>query len=164
MITLREPTLLDVLGVCLALPEDERAAYKALTGQEYDPDAVAADLWAMPGLRWCMADECGLPVVVCGYARMHPGTFRSWYCATSEAWERHGAEVTSLTREIICGVLAEPGVNRLETIALASRSRARRWYDRIGLTFESTLQGFGAEGEAAVMYVATRNAGNADVP
>lgn len=155
MITLREPTLLDVLGVCLQLPAEDRAEHRAMTGQEYDPDAAAVNLWAGSGPRWCIADERGLPLVVCGYAHMQPGVFRSWYYATSEAWEKHGVEVTRVTSELIQGMLREHA-HRLETVCLASRSKARRWYDRIGLRYESTLQGFGVGGEAAVMYVALR--------
>lgn len=157
MITLREPTLLDLLGVCLALPQDEREVYRTLTGQDYDPDAVAADLWHTAGPNWCMADEQGRPVVVCGYARMQPGVFRSWYLATADAWEKHGAEVTRITQDIVSGMLKQGGAHRLETITLASKSLARRWYARLGLQFESTLKGFGVGGETAVMYVATRD-------
>lgn len=157
MITLREPTLLDILGVCLALPADEREVYLAMTGEEFDPDKVAVDLWATPGPNWCMADEHGRPVVVCGYARARPGVFRSWYLATAEAWEKHGVEVTQHTQDIIRSMLAQGGAHRLETLTLASKSRARRWYDRLGLQFESTLKGFGVGGEAAVLYVALRD-------
>lgn len=157
MITLREPTLLDVLGVCLNLPQDERDVYRTLSGQDYDPDAVAADLWQTAGPNWCMADERGVPVVVCGYARMQPGVYRSWYLATEAAWKQHGTEVTRLTRDIVSGMLKQGGAHRLETLTLASKSLARRWYDRLGLQFESTLKGFGVGGEAAVMYVALRD-------
>lgn len=157
MMTLRDPTLLDVLGVCLQLPQDERDSYRALTGAEYDPETAAVGLWATEGPRWCISDARGTPLVVCGYARMQPGVFRSWYCATGEAWSKHGAEVTRLTRDIVSGMLSQGGARRLETVTLACRSRTRRWYDRLGLRFESTLQGFGVGGEAAVMYVALRD-------
>lgn len=157
MITLRDPTLLDVLGVCLTLPQEERDVYRVMSGQDFDPDAVAADLWNSGGPRWCMADEQGRPVVVGGFNRMRPGVFRSWFLATAEAWSQHGAEVTRITQEVIRGMLAQGEAHRLETVTLASKSRTRRWYDRVGLQFESTLKGFGAGGEAAVMYVALRD-------
>jgi hypothetical protein len=159
MLHLRAPNLLDILAVCLSLPEDERIDYKAFTGRDYDPDEVAAEAWLYNGPKWAISDENDdrKALVVCGYIPQRPGVYQSWYYAMPEAWKPHGKEVTDLTRAIIGGML-ERDAHRLETLCLNHRAKALRWYGLLGLQYESTLCKFGANGEDAAMYVALRRA------
>jgi hypothetical protein len=155
MLRLREPLLLDLLAVCLGLPQDERADYKALTGLDYDPETVAIQSWQLEGPRWAIVKEDNSPLVVCGYARQRPGVHQSWYYSVPEAWEGANArEVTELTKLIIQHSLGY--VHRLETICLSHRTRTLRWYETLGLHYESTMCKFGANGEDAAVYVALR--------
>jgi hypothetical protein len=48
-------------------------------------------------------------------------------------------------------------VRRLETVTLATRTRARAWYERLGLHYESTASKASASGQDLVTYVAFRN-------
>ena len=158
MITVRtDPTLLDLLGVCINLPMDEREQYEALNGVPYDPDALAYEAWGWSGPRWAGYDSNGLPVVVGGLIRMRPGVFRTWFFATADAWSKYGRDVTRATRQIIAAALTESGgAHRIETVALASREAACRWYQALGLRQESTLKKYGVNGEDAVLFVGLR--------
>jgi hypothetical protein len=52
--------------------------------------------------------------------------------------------------------MLDSGAHRIETVCLANRRLAQRWYSIIGLEKESTLKGFCIDGSDAVMYVATK--------
>jgi hypothetical protein len=74
------------------------------------------------------------------------------------AWTHYGREVTELVHNSIRDILAEGVAHRVETVTLASRNRARDWYSKIGLQFETTLRKYGSRGDDAVLYVAVRDA------
>lgn len=156
-VVLRELTLLDTLGVCLHLPQDERDQFAELSGAEFDPETATVFAWSQPGPKWCIATD-DKPLVACGYTVQRPGVYESWYLATAEAWRPHGKEVTARTVEIIQGMLAGPA-HRLETYCLASRKLARRWYSSIGLHHEATLKRYSVHGADVVIYAAV-----SDVP
>lgn len=152
---LTDLTLDAAIAVAKNLPDEDRAVYKAMTGIEFEPESVARHCFETNGPKWCIVDHIGDPLVACGYIRQRPGVYQSWYMAVPRAWSEHGAAVTEITSELIRAMLAD-GAHRLETVTLASRRRARRWYDRIGLRLESPMQGYGVGGETFVMYVALR--------
>jgi hypothetical protein len=147
-------TLKDALLVCLSVSPQERAVYEALRGEAFDPEQVAAWAHSVPGPKFAL-DIPEAPVAIGGFIPLTPGTFRSWFYATGRAWEP-GIGVTECCREIVQDALTL--AHRVETVTLAAQEKARAWYPRIGLTFESTLHGYGANGEAAVMYRALRDA------
>ncbi len=149
--------LAGALNVCHALPESEREVYEVLGGEKYNCDAAAAQAWGAPGLKWLfMADR--EPIAIGGFTPMSPSTYRTWFYATERAWEQHGKGLTVEVARLIDWILDEEMVYRVETVTLASQTRARAWYEKIGLQQESTLRGFGAGGADAVMYVAVRRA------
>jgi RimJ/RimL family protein N-acetyltransferase len=78
--------------------------------------------------------------------------------APETVWEPYGREITEIVKLTIERVLSTGLAHRIETVTLADQSRARTWYEKIGLTYESTLRKFGVSGEDAVMYVAVRDA------
>ena len=75
--------------------------------------------------------------------------------AGAEAWSGDNVGgVTRCTIEVIQGMLKAEHVHRIETLVLASREKARAWYNTVGLEYESTLRNFGVNGEDAALYVA----------
>lgn len=150
----RLPTLLDTMIVCNGLPEDEIMQIQAFTGCQYDAEAFACESWSSRGPKLAIVNEQNEALVVGGFIPQRPGVYRSWFLARGAAWER-GAEVTQVTHALVQSCL-DSGAHRLETLCLASRAKAQRWYTRVGLQKESTLHKFGAGGEDAVLYVATR--------
>lgn len=148
-------SLKDALYVCALLPQNERELFQRLSGEAYDADQVAASALATPGPKWVF-DAPEAPAAIGGFAPVTPGTWRTWFYATQRAWDEHGRELT----EAVAGLIREALklAHRVETVTLADQEKARAWYPRIGLTFESTLPGYGAHGETAVMYVALRDA------
>lgn len=158
MITTRSPTLHDFLSVAEQLPPEEAECYLEMTGLNFVPEQVAAQLFLAGGLRWAFVDKYGTAVAVGGYTPSGNGTWASWFMATGEAWHPHGRDLTAAVREVIAGMFKDPYVTRLETVTLATRTRARAWYERIGLTYESTACKASASGQDLVTYVALRAA------
>lgn len=153
MLKLRACNLGDCLYVAALLPEEERKQIEAFTGG-FDIDATAMSAWRFAGPKWTLVnDEKPFEaLVVGGYAPCRSGVYSSWFMGTAAAW-RYGAEVTEHTHERIQWMLKN-GAHRLETVCLASREQTRRWYEKIGLTYETTLKSYGVNGEDAVCYIA----------
>lgn len=158
MLELKPLRLKDFLPLVHALSLDERGVILAMTGEAFDADQIAAATVLSPGMHWVF-EAPERPVCAGGFVRQRPGVYRTWFVAPDSAWYTHGAEITRLVRDVIRNTLVEEGVHRIETVTLADRHRARAWYEKIGLTYESTMPKFGANGEDAVMYVAVRGEG-----
>lgn len=144
-----------MLKLANELPESEKVLFKALTGGEFNAEEFLVGLAEMLGdspghyLIW----DGETPVAAGGFLPQRRGVMRTWFIAPDESWRKHGKELEAICRDQIAAVLA----HRVETVTLADRAEARAFYERIGLTFESTLRGYGANGEDAVMYVAVRS-------
>lgn len=156
MISLLPFDVNDLVDMAAALSQPERDLYTVLTGKPFRASQVAAEIDASSVSGWRFATResdlaCG------GFMRMRPGVLRSWFLAPDRAWITHGRELTDSVRDIIASTLSSGLAHRIETVTLEDRSRARAWYEKIGLTYESTLRGYGISGENAVMYVATRD-------
>ena len=153
---LTEVTLVDLLTVCMGLPEDEIEQIEAFTGNKFDPEQVAVDIYVSGGMKWtCRVEETSEPIVVAGYFQVSANVWRSFMLASDHAWEEFGGEVTHHVIGVMKGVTEGKEHIRLETICLAKRKLAQRWYKRIGLTLESKMPSYGVGGEDAVMYVKT---------
>ncbi len=149
-------TLVDLLMVCQALPQDEIEQIEAFTGNPFDPEQLAVSTYSNDGVKWtCRILETGEPIVVAGFFQVGVSTWRSFMLATDKAWAEFGREVTQHCKEIVDQVAGSDEFIRIETMCLASRDKARDWYPSIGLEYEGTLQSYGANGENAVMYVRT---------
>ncbi len=148
-----------VMAVIQRMPEDERTLFKAMTGDDFDAENVLVAMADLPGthhLFW--AGE--KPIAVGGFIPQRKGVFRTWFIAPDSAWIEHGEDLTATCKDLISGMLADGLAHRIETVTLADRAKAQAWYERIGLTFESTQRKYGSGGEDAVMYVALKGAEN----
>lgn len=159
MIEVRDLNIDDLLAVCRKLPQSERDAYTALTGIHYVPEDVAIDTFRQTAFGWILEDPVK-PVVACGMFRIRPGVFVTWFYATQAAWDEHGSNVTKITAALLKNTLVPGLAHRIETVTLANRAKARTWYEKLGLQFESTLRGYCADGSEAVRYVAVRDVEN----
>jgi len=156
---IRETSLIDVIQVCHDLPDDEVEQIEAFSGQPFDAQDMAVQIMTTPGYRWtCYDKETKEPLVVAGFSKIGVTIWRSFMLASNKAWADYGVEVTLHCRRAVKNVAQGNQHIRLETMCLASRDRARAWYPRIGLEYESTLKGYGVNGETAVLYVKTLGA------
>ncbi len=147
-------TLIDLLLVCKTLPKDEIEQIEAFTGQPFDPENIAVQTYTSGGLKWtCRIEDTGEPLVVGGYFQVGASIWRSFFLAGERAWKEYGGQVTHHAKEAIERIARGQEHIRLETICLASRKLAQRWYKRIGLEYEGPLRSYGVNGEDAVMYV-----------
>ncbi len=140
-----------VYKVAEAISERERAGIKALSGGEFDPKEFLVALSELPGEHFIFWNG-ETPVAIGGFIPQIPGVERTWFMAPDATWETCGRELTDLCRDMLAARLA----HRIETVTLADRAEARAWYERIGLTYESTQRKAGSGGEDTVMYVLVR--------
>jgi RimJ/RimL family protein N-acetyltransferase len=147
-----------LVGIAEALPESERQLFTALTGATFDAEqfliSLAEMLGDMPYQYIFWADDKA--VAAGGFLPERPGVYRTWFMAPQTTWDEHGRDLTEACKKLVADMFEGRLAHRIETVTLADRTEARAWYERIGLTFESTLCGYGAHGEDAVMYVAVR--------
>lgn len=156
---IRPTMLIDVITVCNDLPEDEIEQIEAFSEYAFDPQDMAVLVMSMPCTKWTGYDvETGVPIVVAGFAQIGPSLYRSFMLASNLAWAEYGVQVTIACRRAVKELIKGKQHIRLETMCLASRDKARAWYLRIGLEYESTLPAYGAAGETAVLYTKTQGA------
>lgn len=160
MIAVLKPlTIDDALAVCRNLPASERAVIEAIGGFPFAPDEAAVAATLQAGLHWTVCSSDDQLLAVGGFVRQREGVFRTWFFALDLAWTRPYAQgLTELVADTIQLMFTRQLAHRIETVTLAREEKARFWYTKIGLQYESTLRGYCATGEDAVMYVALRDA------
>lgn len=152
-------SLVDCIMVAKELPADEIDQIEAFTGNEFNVDDVAMSMFSSTGPMWTLrVCETNEPLVVGGFTRTGAERWRTFFLATKKAWEQYGGEVTQHAAETLKKVVADQENVRIETYCLARRKLACEWYERIGLTYESTLRGYGVRGESAVLYTLVKGA------
>ncbi len=159
---LRDLTLGDVLWTACHLRDDEWDQIEKFGGAR-DIDALVMRAMSYPGEKWAFVDEVtnvDNALVVGGFIPVRAGVFSSWFLVTMQGWSLYGRDVTAMAAERVRYKLAS-GAHRIETLCLASRTAAQKWYPATGLQFESTLKSFCVDGSDAVMYVAVK--GGTDV-
>jgi RimJ/RimL family protein N-acetyltransferase len=160
VIAVLKPLTIDAaLTVCRNLAADERAVIEALSGFPFEPDEAAIAATLQSGMHWEFRSYDDTLLAVGGFVRQREGVFRTWFYALDAAWTRPYAQgLTELVADTIQLMFTRQLAHRIETVTLARQEKARFWYGKIGLEFESTLRGYCATGEDAVMYVALRDA------
>ena len=156
---IRDTSLIDVLVVCNDLPDDEIEQIQAFSGIAFDAQDTAVQIMTLAGFKWtCCVKEAGNPLVVAGFIPIGGNVWRSFMLASSAGWAEHGVEITLHCRRAVKNLVQGEQYIRLETLCLASRNKARMWYPKIGLEYESTLKGYGVNGENAVLYTKVQGA------
>ena len=151
-------SLVDVLVVCRGLPQDEVDQLEAFAGG-FDIQKIAMGAIQESVVTWTVRyKDTREPLVVAGLIQVGTNIWRTWFLATQRAWDDVGREVTLHTMRQLKKILDRQEHIRIETVCLASREKARAWYERVGLDYESTMACYGVNGESAVMYVKTKGA------
>lgn len=143
-----------LLYVLPNLAKDEKRQAE-LFGFDTRLDQMVVNCFAQPGPRWAFTDAEEKPFIVGGFIPLHPGVFRSWFLATRAAWHDYAPELTQIAVDYK-ELMFQNGAHRIETVCLATRKLAHRWYTTIGSSFESTLKQYCIDGSDATMFVETR--------
>lgn len=159
---LTDQTIADTLIVLRALPEDEVKQLETFSGDEFNIDRLAMQLGNSGGPKWTIRlKDTGEPLVVAGLFQVGTNIWRTWFFANQRAWDEFGKEVTVHTARQRQQLFKNQEHMRVETVALASRQRkVFEWYEACGMKYESTMHGYGVNGESALMYVSTIGARN----
>lgn len=161
---LHHPTAMDLAWLAARMREDEKAQWCALTGRdEYDPDLAARNFIAMPGLTFCLYDRQTMPIAAGGFIEVRPKVWQTWMVGTDEGWAQYWRAITKYARSLGDGLFRDGLAVRIETVALASRERAHRWYAKgMRQHFEGRHACWFPNGEDAVTYARTRKHWEAD--
>jgi hypothetical protein len=156
-VILVKPTLRDLLFLCEHARADEIEQYEAIVAKEWNPEAVAADLYARSGISLCLFDKAtGVPVMAGGWDMRIDGVWAGWMVGTDAGWATHWRSVTKATRRMM-QLLLDRGERRLQIVALESREKTCEWYARgLKMEREGQMKAYGFNGENAVMYARTR--------
>lgn len=145
------PDLLTILHCARNLKADEIRQVEAWAGGKYDPDATAAMCFQAPWAKWAVWGD-DKPVCVGGFQLLRPGVWTVWMLSTPEAWGKHRFAVTRSAKAVLDGLI-QTGAHRVECTSLADRTEAHKWYTRcLGFRFESTMLGWGSNGEDAMLF------------
>ncbi len=148
---LAKPLLLDYVYVASRLPADQRKQWEVLTGNAFDPDAMALCLAGRAGPKWALVDVDTTPLVIGGYEMLREGVWQDWMIGTEDAWRNHWRSITKHCKRLM-DLMLEKEAHRLQTVALADRVMAHKWFGALGMKCEGTLRGYGVNGEDCVMF------------
>lgn len=153
-ITLRaEPGFRDLLFIAEHLRERDREELFA-TRYGNNVEDLARDATMAGAMRWAAyADE--EPVAAFGAVPRWPGVWTAWAYGT----DRFPEAILTITRHIrrfMLPALYNSGVHRVDALALAAHTDARRWLESLGAEQEFLLDKYGRSGETFVSYVWTR--------
>ena len=154
MTTLSAPNMMDLLKVCSRPRQDEVEQYQELTGKDWEVDAVANELYMRQGVKWVILDDDQQPLVVFGADLILPGVWQTWMVGSQKAWDENWKAITRHTRKAMDFMFDQAGARRIQTMALASRSEACKWYEKgLRMTQESIAKGFGVTGQDFACFV-----------
>jgi hypothetical protein len=128
---------------------DRQEIYATQVGE--DPDGLAQ---AAVGSRFSFLTlSRGVPIAAHGAGHMWPGVWGVWMFATDfYGWAAGAAIMKHYRRVVIPGVLAEGG-HRAQCDSIALHNEAHAFIERLGGRAESTMPGYGREGQAFIRYV-----------
>lgn len=141
--------------LCKHMRADEVEQYEALTGKAYDAERAAVEMFQSGQIRYALHDGKGVPIVAGGYDPIIPGVWQSWMVGTQPGWEKHWRVIHRGTAWMIQQMM-DNGARRLQTSALAKRTAACAWYEKLGMRLEGTMPEFGVGGEDVVQFSITR--------
>lgn len=139
--------------LCERMRPDEIEQYLSITGAKtFNAEVVSRGFMNIPGHKFTVLGKDGLPVAAGGYEEVAPGVWQSWMVGSCEGWATHWRSITKATRWLMDGLM-EMGARRLQTTALASRTKAIEWYVKsLGLSYEGTWRKFGKNGEDVACF------------
>ncbi len=142
--------------ICHQMRDDEIVQFEAFVGA-FDPEVAARGFINTPGLRFTLLDNNGEPVMAGGVFETGSGKWQTWMMATKTGWSTHWRSITKACVWMIDELFSQ-GARRIQTIALADRIEAIRWYEHgCGLLYEGTHKEYGNGGEDAVTYAISRS-------
>jgi len=146
------PSLETLVYLCRNALPAEVEQYAALTFAEYDAEAAATAFWRAGKWSLGVAHPDGTPAAAGGYEQVAPGVWQSWMVGTVRGWREMWVDIHRATRYLTEALVDSGLARRLQTMALAKRTEACEWYERLGLIYEGTMRGFAADGQDVVMY------------
>lgn len=151
---LAQPSMFDLAYLCQRMRADEREQWCALNGvQEYDADAAARQLASLPGISFALIGGDSMPLCAGGFVEVRPGVWQSWMVGSEDGWAKDWRTITKACRKVMDNLLASDRCHRIETLCLASRDLARRWYMKaLGESFEGIARGWFPDGRDAAWY------------
>lgn len=115
-----------------------------------DEEAFVDDVMASGPLAWVagLGDE---PIAAFGCRELWPGMWSMWFFAT-DSLTKIGLSMTKLIVRVIVPSIKSFGARRMECRSMEGHDDAQRWLKVIGANRESTLKGYGREGQDFHVY------------
>lgn len=157
-IVIGTPNMMDLLRVCCRPQEDEVEQYIAMTGEDWIVDDVATDLYMKTGPKFVgLLEEDDTPIAIGGFDLLLPGVWNTWMICSEGVWEDYGRDITYHCNETMKLMFAQGKARRIQTLCLASREKACKWYEKgLRMERESIARNYGAQGEDIACYVRFR--------
>jgi hypothetical protein len=152
------PILLDFIRVTLAMTQEQRECFTAISGHQYDVDGIAIGNYMQPGPKWVFHVN-SQPIAFGGFVPQRPGVFRDFFVSTADAFAPECYfSVTREVRRLIYGML-RGGAHRIECVTPAARvtPKLHKWYSTIGYNKEALHHGYCANGADALVYARVRH-------
>jgi hypothetical protein len=149
---LAAPLLEDFVHLARRMRADEIAQFIAIAGlTEYHADTAARAFANIRGPAYVLVDAAGYPVLAGGFEPLRPGVFEGWHVGTDAGWAEHGRSFVRVCRRLLTQILAGDA-HRVQTVALASRTHAHRYYAALGMRCEGVLAKHFTDGQDGHLF------------
>ncbi|MDQ7996060.1 MAG: hypothetical protein AAGC76_09415 [Luteibacter sp.] len=147
-------TLKHLIFLCERMRDDERAQYMALTGVEsFAPEVAAVGFFNTPGLKFTVLGSDCYPAAAGGAEEIAPGVWQTWMVGSPEGWSTTWRSLTRAARWMICGLLEQDNVRRVQATCLCAREKAAEWFERsLGMQPEGIWRKYGRNGEDVALF------------
>ncbi len=141
---------------------DEQAQFLAVTGlPEFNADDAARNLIATASrsgvYTFTVVRANGMPAAAGGFEPCGPaGVWQSWMVGCAEGWAEQWRSLTKVTCWLM-DMMFQAGAHRLQTNALATRTKAIEWFERsLRMRPEGVWRGYGTKGEDIAHFARLR--------
>ena len=137
-------TTQDALYVCYHMRDVDLCEIRASSGLYHRMDF--ARMFVQCG-GWCLKNDAGVPVVVCGVHEFWDGVGNAWMVGTEETG-KHIIEASRHAKK----VLSDPKWRRVQAWSAAFHTESHAWLEMLGFVNAHTLEQYGTSGERFYLF------------
>lgn len=141
--------------VCRRMDDVGRAEREAQRWDPLVPEDEAIRMHQADGPKYVCLGADEKPVMVGGVHLAQPWLGVTWMLGTP-GWEAKKLEVARASRKVIRSCIDDGGLLRVQMLTMSGSAEAKKWFELLGLEFESCLPCWGKEGETFYMYAVTK--------
>lgn len=147
-----EPTLVDIISVCNNMHPEDLKEQESRLWESYDAEACAIQTYSLNGYKWCAFNQDNMPMIIGGLHHSEPTCANAFMFSDKRAQKRDWAQFDIFIRKLLSRVFEQTGINRIEILSLAEKTKAHDWFMKLGFKRRCLIEKKGKHGEDFIMF------------